>query len=246
MTDILRFFVTQNQINENKIVLSNEDSHHLKNVLRAKIGDKISVCDDKMTQYECGICNIEEKSIELNILNSSSVTGELPIEVILFQCVPKREKFEFIIQKAVELGIHEITPAFSKRTEVNKKNFNDKNDRYNKIALSAAKQCGRGYIPKILNAIDFNQALSEASLLDTSILCYENCKTQSLKDIFNGTKFTENKKIGIIVGPEGGFEESEVEMAIKSNIFVCSLGTRIMRTETVAIYLLSIINYLFS
>lgn len=238
-----RFYVDKDQIKGNDIEIIGQDVNHIKNVLRMKSADEIIICDGQGKDYYCIINRVCDDLVIASV-NSIRDTGtELPVRITLFQGLPKSDKMELIIQKAVELGVYEIVPVMMARSVVkysdNKKEAK-KQQRWQAIAESAAKQSGRGIIPSILPVMSFKEAISYAKDMDWSVIPYENAKgvkttresLESLKDC---------QSAGIIIGPEGGFESFEVEHARNNNIPTISLGRRILRTETAGLALLSMV-----
>lgn len=243
-----KFFIKTDNIKENEeIHIIGNDVNHLKNVLRKKVDDKITVCNsDTSINYECIIIEIEENKIICKIVNEEESVSESKLNITIFQGLPKADKMELIIQKATELGVKNIVPVNTKRTIVKLKDKDKQNkvSRWQKIAEVAAKQSGRDIIPKIENIIDISNL--EFNEYDKILVLYENEERVSIKDeiekIKNSNK--ENLEIGIIIGPEGGLDDTEIEkLKLKSNVSVVTLGKRILRTETVALVVSGILMY---
>jgi RNA methyltransferase, rsmE family len=243
-----KFFIKTDNIKENEeIHIIGNDVNHLKNVLRKKVDDKITVCNsDTSINYECIIIEIEENKIICKIVNEEESVSESKLNITIFQGLPKADKMELIIQKATELGVKSIVPVNTKRTIVKLKDKDKQNkvSRWQKIAEVAAKQSGRDIIPKIENIIDISNL--EFNEYDKILVLYENEERVSIKDeiekIKNSNK--ENLDIGIIIGPEGGLDDTEIEkLKLKSNVSVVTLGKRILRTETVALVVSGILMY---
>ena len=243
-----KFFVSSNQIKNEKIIIVGKDVNHIKNVLRLNIDDDINVCDkDTGENYICGINKISNEEIECNIFKEIVSNSESNIYINIFQGIPKSDKMELIIQKCVELGVCEITPVEMKRcvSKIDDKSKNKKIERWKKISEVSAKQCGRDIIPKINNIIDIKNICNCISEYDIVLLAYENEKNNTLKNELKNLKIKNNKKlkIGIIIGPEGGLDIDEVKLLKESKAKCITLGNRILRTETVAFVLTSIIMY---
>lgn len=241
-----RFFVEPYQIqeNENKIFITGNDVNHIKNVLRMKIGEEIWASDSDNHEYHCRIDSIDAEKIGLHILYVQEADYELPSKIYLFQGLPKGDKMELIIQKAVELGVHEIIPVEMKRcvARLDDKKAKKKRERWQQIAESAAKQSKRMLIPKVSSLMDYKDALGYAEKLDICLLPYELAKDiNETKRVINGLK--PGKSIGIFIGPEGGFEEKEVEAALEMGAKTITLGRRILRTETAGLTILSILMF---
>ena len=239
------FFVKNEQIEDNKIVILKEDANHIKNVLRYKIGDELEICDENENRYNTKISKFEENRLILDILNISDKNTEPNIKVTLFQCMPKADKMELIIQKCTELGINDIIPVISERVVVklDEKNEMKKLERWQKIAKEAATQSGRQIIPKIEKSINLKNIIEKLSKYDIVILLYECEKKHMLKDVLKNCN-KNVKNVAIIVGPEGGFSENDVKILDNcNNLEKVSLGSRILRTETASFVALAIAIY---
>ena len=247
-----KFFVKSEQIQENKIIIKGQDVNHIKKVLRGKIGDELQICNsDKGENFLCDIENINNEDILCIIKQKQEEKVESNIEVTIFQGLPKADKMEYIIQKSVELGVYDITPVEMKRcvVKIDGKDKEKKISRWQKISEVASKQCGRDIIPKINNIINVKNICDFIKNYDIVLVAYENEKENTLKEQLKYLKEhissnNENKiKIGIVIGPEGGLEEKDVELLKESGAKIITLGKRILRTETVALNVLSIIMY---
>lgn len=239
-----KFFIDSQAINNNNITIIGDDVQHIKKVLRAKAGEELIICDGNGWDYKVVISSMNEKEILCNIVSKNLCETEPPIKVVLFQGVPKADKMELIIQKCVELGITEIIPVKTERTVVkfeNKKDEEKKQQRWQKIATEAAKQCNRGRLPTVGLPVDFKTVLQMKKDFDLLLMPYENESKVKLKNTLKDS--TNAKTFGIFIGPEGGFSEEEVEKC-KNNEFVpITLGKRILRTETAGLAVLSILMY---
>lgn len=243
-----KFFVKNNQIENNTIQILGTDVNHIKNVLRLKENDEIEICDsDEQQSYLCKIIELEENFVKCDIVNKIEESRESNIEVTIFQGLPKADKMELIIQKSVELGVYDITPVEMARcvVKLNDKDKTKKIERWNKISEVAAKQSQRDIIPKINNIIKISELANIISQYDGIILTYEKEKDYTIKQELQKLKTQQAQKIGIVIGPEGGLEEKEVEMLKNNGASVITLGKRILRTETVALNVLSNIIYEF-
>ncbi len=241
-----KFFVPTNQIEKDKIVIQNDDVNHIKNVLRAKVDDKIDICDYNTSKnYVCKIEEIEDKVIRCKIIEEIDSNVESEIKVSIFQGIPKADKMELVIQKSVELGAHDITPIEMKRcvVKLKEKDKTKKIQRWQKISEVAAKQSGRDIIPRINNIININKLCESLEKYDLVLVAYENEKINTLKNELIKIKNNKKVKIAIIIGPEGGIDKAEIEQLEKYNAKIVTLGNRILRTETVALSMLSIIMY---
>lgn len=238
-----KFFVHDNQIENKMIYIKGNDVNHIKNVLRAKINDKLTICNiEKEKNYLCEIENLNNMQISCKIIEEYVDNAESNTKVTIFQGLPKSDKMELIIQKSVELGVYDITPVQMARCVVKLKNDKNKIDRWNTISQVAAKQCGRSIIPKINDLIEIKDICKMVENYDIVIVAYEKEEKNSLKETLNKLLNT-NLKIAIVIGPEGGFEEKEIQELLDNGCKIVTLGKRILRTETVALNMLSIIMY---
>ena len=241
-----KFFVKDNQIEQEKITIVGEDVNHIKNVLRLKIDDDIEVCNvDTSKNYICEIEKINNDNIECIILNEKNSEAESNIEIHIFQGLPKADKMELIIQKSIELGAKEFVPVEMERcvVKLDSKAASKKIERWQKISEVAAKQSGRDIIPKINEIKNIKKICEIITDYDIVLLAYEGEKENYLKAELEKFKDEKNLKIGIIIGPEGGITIEEVNYLRESGAKAITLGNRILRTETVALALTSIIMY---
>ena len=240
-----QFFVEPSQIQGLRIVITGNDVNHIKNVLRMKKGDEISVSngmDGK--EYRCSITEFAEKEIVCKLQFIREEGLELPSRVYLFQGLPKVDKMEFIIQKAVELGVYEVIPVSCKRAVVKLDEKKEKNkiNRWQAIAEAAAKQSKRGIIPEVKHVMTMKEAVAYSRNCKIKIIPYELAKEiGETKKIIGSLKPGED--IAVFIGPEGGFEEAEVEESVKEGFIPITLGKRILRTETAGMTVLSLIMY---
>ena len=218
--------------------IQGEDVKHLSSVLRMKSGDLVILCDNENTDYLCKITSLQKELAELEILEHKPNEAAPNVEITLFQCLPKSDKMDFIVQKATELGAASIVPILSKRcvSRPDEKSMAKKLQRWEKIAEEASKQCGGGKIPLIGRLTDYKKAVSEYSKNGLGILFYEG-GGKSLSQF----PIKEAVKIGIFIGSEGGFESEEAEFAEKNGIGPATLGKRILRCETAPIAALSVL-----
>ncbi len=237
-----KFFLNKEAINNNKAEITGGDVSHIAKVLRLPVGSTITLCDGEGTDYEAEITEIKKDVILLDIIKALKCNTEPAVNVTLFQGIPKASKMEYIIQKCTELGVMSIVPVMTKRTVVKLENIQaekKKLERWNKIAAEAVKQCGRGYIPKVCDVTEIkNISVKDFDLL---IVAYEEETDISLKSVLESNN--EAKNIGIVIGPEGGLERSEVELLIKSGAKSVTLGKRILRTETAGHTVLTAVLY---
>lgn len=241
-----KFFVNSNQINGDKITIKGEDVNHIINVLRMKKDDYIEICDlNSNINYLSSIYEYNQDRIICKIEEKIKNNNETNIDITLFQGIPKFDKMELIIQKNTEIGIKGIIPVKMTRC-IAKIKDNKKIDRWNKIAEIAAKQSMRNLIPVVKNQISIEELCESLSIYDIVFLAYEKEKNNTLKQELKKINIDKNKeyKIGIIIGPEGGITEQEVEkITLYNNVKVITLGNRILRTETAGLVLSSNIIY---
>lgn len=239
------FFINNNNFTDDKAIINGEDVNHIKNVLRMEIGTKIYTTNsDSHLKYLSEIISISSEEVICKIIEEIPST-ELPINITLFQGLPKADKLEFIIEKATELGVSSIVPVEMRFSIAKIKNEDQKNTRWNKIAESAAKQSKRNMIPKVEFTIDTKELLNRMADFDLVLVAYENESKQSLKDVLKDLEKDKIKNIAIIVGPEGGVDNKELEAFVSNGAKCVSLGKRILRTETAPITLLSMLVYEF-
>lgn len=243
--NMYQFFVEPSQITDKTVIIEGGDVNHIKNVLRMKPGEEIAVSNGQDgKEYRCGIVSIEEDRVvcELRFVKEDGL--ELASRVHLFQGLPKADKMELIIQKAVELGVYEIIPVETKRAVVklDAKKAKQKTERWQAIAEAAAKQSKRRIIPEVKEPVPFTQALKLAESMEVKMIPYE------LADGMERTKemisnLPEDADIAVFIGPEGGFEEAEIAKAKESGVEPITLGKRILRTETAGFTVMAWIMY---
>ena len=238
------FFVTPDQVDEKNIYIEGSDVNHMRNVLRMKTGGQVEVSDGNNLKYLCEIVDYETDRAVLKILERRKADTELSSKLYLFQGLPKSDKMELIVQKAVELGAYEIVPVATKRcvVKLDAKKAEKKVERWNSIAESAAKQAGRSMIPEVSEVMSYQAALRMAKELDVVLIPYELAEgMEETKAVIKAMK--SGQSVGIFIGPEGGFEQEEVEEAVMQGAKPVTLGRRILRTETAGMAMLSILMF---
>ncbi|MBO5351993.1 MAG: 16S rRNA (uracil(1498)-N(3))-methyltransferase [Lachnospiraceae bacterium] len=239
------FYCEAGNVSEDRIVITGSDVNHIKNVLRMRNGEELMICDGTGMEYTCRIAEFPAGEVLLDILKAEKASTELPVRLKLYQGLPKKDKMELIIQKAVELGAVEVIPVMTKRCIVkleDEKKEAKKLERWQAIAESAAKQSGRGIIPTVSRVLNYKEAVKQAVEEGMALIPYELAEgMKSLKEA--AAKAPEQLVISVFIGPEGGFEESEVEFAREQGVVPVSLGKRILRTETAGFTTLSILMY---
>lgn len=238
---MFNFFVDDNNRSGDIYIITGGDYNHIANVLRMKCGDELLISDGG-TSNLCVIDEITSNEVVVRVKTENYKNAELPIKIYLFQGLPKSDKMELIIQKAVELGAYAIIPTEMKRcvVKLDDKKKKSKKERWQMIAESAAKQSKRNIIPEVFPVMKYEEALKEAQKLDMLIVPYENERgMEATKEALS--KIKRGMKVGILIGSEGGFEISEAEKAQKAGGVTVSLGERILRTETAAITAISML-----
>ena len=238
-----RFF--SQDITETGGCITGEDAKHIAKVLRMKVGDELTVCDTKGRDYDCMIEEIGAGEVRLKVLSVAPSQSEPDVRVHLYQAMPKADKMETIIQKAVELGAASITPVMTRRcvSRPDAKSMDKKLVRYNRIALEAAKQCGRGVVPPVLPLLELPQALEQMQRTGCPILFYENATAPAKQVIAKARESGKELEIAVLIGAEGGFDEDEVALAMERGCHILSLGKRILRCETAPLAALTILMY---
>lgn len=241
------FFVDSTRINlsDKSVTITGSDVNHIRNVLRMKIGEELNVSNGQDgREYRCAIDSFEENRIICRLRFVKEENVELPSRVYLFQALPKADKMEMIIQKAVELGAYRIIPVAAKRcvVKLDEKKAAAKVARWQGIAEAAAKQSKRAVIPEVSDVLSFSQAVKLASDMDIRLIPYELAEgmgnTRKIID-----ELMPKQDIAVFIGPEGGFEEEEIQTAVDNGIIPITLGKRILRTETAGMTVLSWIMY---
>ena len=239
------FFVKNEHFTKDTATILGEDVNHIKNVLRMEIGTKIYTTNiETHIKYLTEIKSIENEKVECNILEEVPTT-ELPINITLYQGLPKSDKLEFIIEKATELGACKIVPVEMRFSIAKIKNEDKKIVRWNKIAESAAKQSKRNIIPSIEQTIKVNEMINQFKQYDLILVAYENESKQTLKDVLKNSQKEKIKNVALVIGPEGGVDSKEIELLVQNGAKCVSLGKRILRTETAPLTLLSMLIYEF-
>ncbi len=237
-----RFFVEKSAVEGARIIIDGEDAKHISLSLRAKVGEKITACDGQGTDYECEIAEITRDSVLLKILEEKRCGAEPSVEVTLYQALAKSDKFDFIVQKCVELGVAKIVPVVTERcvSKPDDASLSKKTARWNKISKEAAKQSGRGAIPEVCDAVSFNEALELMSKDDLCFVCYESTPRRPVTEVYeDALKRADVKTISFLIGPEGGISEKEILSAEDKGVSLAGLGPRILRTETAPLCVLS-------
>ena len=256
-----RFFVNPEDIGNNLIIMNNaDDLHHMMKVLRLKEGDEVDISDGVEWEYHARIDSIGREEAQLQILDKQAFASEPKVKVTLFQGIPKQGKMETIIQKCVELGVHRIVPVFMDRTVVvDRGKFSKKIERWNRVSAEAVKQCRRGIVPAVDDAIRTEDMLKDSDRtgtpdlfeeFDLILFPYENEKGATIKDALRKAAAEQehaaggkSMRVAVIIGPEGGFSDEEAVAIIGAGGVSVSLGRTILRTETAGMAALAMIMY---
>ena len=254
-----RFFVLPQQIDGSTIRIEGGDAQHIGKVLRLNVGDNITICDGAGNDYQAEICRIEKNEVLSQIISQTKADTEPQLRVVLYQGIPKASKMDFVIQKAVELGAMEqgdtlidflqasnVERLVGKKRSVVKldaKSAKGKVERWNKIAAEASKQCNRAVIPSVASVAKLDEALSHMQQQELKLVPYEVEEKTGLRDVLEQNPHVSS--VGILIGPEGGFDQAEIEKAREAGLLPVRLGRRILRTETAPLAVISALMYAY-
>lgn len=243
-----RFFVRQNQIYDGVVHIVGDDARHISRSLRMAAGEKITVADMQGFEYECVLERFSEECVTAKVLSEKKSDTEPNFRAYLYQAIPKGDKLDFVIQKAVECGVYSVTTFESERCIVKESKTDEKKLlRRQRIALEASKQSGRGIIPQVNPTVSFERMLDEAGRADIKLFCYEGDGTRPLREVLrreiSSYDCNGEPEISIVIGSEGGFSQAEVERAKERGFTLIGLGKRILRTETASGFVLGCIVY---
>ena len=241
-----RFFVQSTQIENGTVTVLGDDAHHISRSLRMAAGEQITVCDMQHREYLCELAEFLSDCVRARVLSVTQSVAEPPVAITLYQALPKGDKLDLIIQKAVECGVCRIVPFESERCVVRAKADAEgrKTERRQRIATEAAKQCGRGVLPVVDPTVSYAQMLAMAGEADTVLFCYEGDGTVPVGALLKGATPKNGSSLAIVVGSEGGFSLAEAEKARENGFLLCGLGPRILRTETASGFVLGCISCL--
>jgi len=248
---MIRLFIPPEELASQEIIIHGENAHYLSSVLRVTTGENITIFDGHGNRYLCKINKIHKKEVIAEKIKKDICSAESPLSIVLAQGIPKGDKMDFIVQKSTEIGVKKIIPLITERSQVQ---HTAKTERWRKIALSASQQSGREKIPDIEEPIGFKDFFNppipplskgdEGGFLDKNhcgIIFSEEEKNQNLKKVLKN--FEGSATITLLIGPEGGFTDTETKIAVEKGFMTASLGPRILRTETASITAISIIQY---
>ena len=239
-----RFFVTSTQIENGVVNILGDDARHISRALRMAVGDRITVCDMARNEYECELFAFLTDRVQARVISSCPSDTEPPVHVTLYQALPKGDKLDSVIQKAVECGASRIVPFESERCVVRVKPDAEahKAERRTRIALEAAKQCGRGILPSVSPTLTFSQMMADAATADAVFFCYEGEGTKPFGALLRERNIKKGMKLAIVIGSEGGFSIEEAKKAAENGFLMTGLGKRILRTETASGFALACIS----
>ena len=238
-----KFFTQPEYISDKVARIIGDDVKHIYKVLRLTEGSEVIVNNSLGKEYLCKISSITKTEVEFDILEEVEKSNESSIEITLFQGLPKSQKMDLIVQKGTELGVFKFVPVITERVDVKIKGEFKKLSRLSKIALEAAKQSKRSIIPEVTEPIEFDDAIKSIQNMDLFVVPYENSQNYGINSLIREIKLDEIKKVGIMIGPEGGFEEVEIEALKNNGAKIVTLGNRILRTETAGFVAASLIQY---
>lgn len=238
-----KFFTPSDYVFGDYAKVIGDDVKHIYKVLRLSEGEEVVLNDCAGSEYLAKINEITKSEVTLDIVKKLNLNNESNVEIVLFQGMPKAQKMDLIVQKGTELGITKFVPLITERVDVKLKGDFKKLDRLNRIALEACKQSKRSIIPNVLEPMKFNDLLKEIKEFDLLIVPYENKEDFGIKSLMNEIDKNSIKRVGIVVGPEGGFEEEEIEILKREGAYIITLGKRILRTETAGFVATSLIQY---
>lgn len=243
-----KFFTEPHNISETEGKILGDDVKHIYKVLRLSEGEEVVLNNCEGIEYLCEIETITKSEVIVKIIKRLDINNESKVKVHLFQGLPKGQKMDLIVQKGTELGVSEFIPVTTARVDVKLKGEFKKLDRLNRIALEACKQSKRSVIPQVKEVIDFNEAINELKKMDLIIVPYENAEDFGIKTLVrklerDNVDLDTINNVGILIGPEGGFEESEIDTLKEQGAYIVTLGNRILRTETAGFTATALIQY---
>ena len=243
-----RLFMEDQEAGSGSVSLGQDDSRYISQVLRMREGEQLTIVLKDGIEALCEVSSISKNEVTVKILSTKTIASEPPVNITLYQCVSKGERMELTIQKCVELGVTKIVPVFSSRCVVRPdepKKQKSKTERWQKIALEAARQSGRGIIPEVTEPVLFAKAVEQAKGADVFLFPWEEEHGTTLRQELTKLNREELKEIAVFIGPEGGFDESEADLARKYDAATVTIGKRILRTETAGAAVLAMILYEF-
>lgn len=239
-----KFFTPSENINGSLGKILGDDVKHIYKVLRIGEGEEVVINNLQGKEFLCTIKDVTKTEVTFEIIKELNTNNESLVKIDLYQGLPKSQKMDLIVQKGTELGINTFIPTVTSRVDVKLKGEFKKLDRLNKISLEACKQSKRSFIPKVVEPLSFEEALEKINQYDLFLVPYENAENFGMKALVNEIdNLSTIKNVGVMVGPEGGFEEGEIELLKERGAYIITLGRRILRTETAGFTLTSLIQY---
>lgn len=243
-----KFFTPKENFSETEARILGDDVKHIYKVLRLADGEKVVINNCNGEEFLGEVKSVEKTEVIISIIEKLDINNESEVKIHLFQGLPKSQKMDLIVQKGTELGITEFIPTLTCRVDVKLKGDFKKLDRLNRIVLEAAKQSKRTIVPKVVEPVAFEEVLNKINDMDLMLIPYENAENFGIKTLFKelrekNTDLKSIKNIGVLVGPEGGFEESEISTLKEKGAYIITLGSRILRTETAGFVAASLIQY---
>lgn len=238
-----KFFTPSDLFSDTHATIVGDDVKHIYKVLRIEIGEKVIINNLQGIEYLGEIEEVNKQQVSVKLLQRLEVNNESHLEVYLFQGLPKAAKMDLIVQKGTELGIRQVIPIITSRVDVKLKGEFKKLDRLQRIALEACKQCKRTLIPEIKEPVEFKEMTDILTEMDLVVVPYENAEGYGIRNMIGEINLCRIKKVAIIVGPEGGFEEEEIEELRSKGAYIITLGPRILRTETAGFVCASLLQY---
>ena len=240
-----KFFTPKELFTETHAVIKGDDVKHIYKVLRVEAGEKVSINNLCGEEFLGEVEEVNKEEVIIKILEKLDINNESKLEIYLFQGMPKATKMDLIVQKGVELGMTEFIPVITDRVDVKLKGEFKKLDRLNKIALEASKQSKRSHIAKVSEPVEFKVALEEMKKMDLIVVPYENATGYGIRTMAKELLGKDFVKVAVMIGPEGGFEEEEIQKLKDINAHIVTLGPRILRTETAGFTCASLLQYEF-
>lgn len=238
-----KFFANCEMVNDSYATITGDDVKHIYKVLRLNCGDEVVINNEQGKEYLGEIEEITKQYVKVKIIEEIEINSESNLDITLFQGLPKSTKMDLVVQKCTELGVNTFVPIITSRVDVKLKGEFKKLDRLQRIALEACKQCKRARVPKVLEPIDFKEMIKSLEDMDLVVVPYENATGNGIRTMKNVIEKNALKNVAIIVGPEGGFEEEEIEALEEKKAYIVTLGPRILRTETAGFVCVSLIQY---
>lgn len=239
-----KFFTPKELISDVSAKVIGDDVKHIYKVLRLTEGTVVVLNNCEGKEYLCEVADVSKQEVLFNIKEELKINNESRVQITLFQGLPKAQKMDLIVQKGTELGISSFVPCLTERVDVKLRGDFKKLDRLNRIALEAAKQSKRSIVPDVKTPIEFDEVLNSINEYDLFLVPYENREDFGIKTLMNEISNKDDiKKIAILVGPEGGFEEEEINILKDKGAYIITLGSRILRTETAGFTATALVQY---